>query len=84
MAGCKKTGSPSRLHVDRGEVIAMLNFTCLPNRKCKFNPSKSCGPDSVDGAPTLLSAVSWTGDAGDNNWDSARELEHGQRSGIGR
>jgi hypothetical protein len=54
------------------EAIAMLTlpFRSLSNRKP--NRSKSCRPRIEWMEPkTLLSAVTWTGDGGDNNWDTA-------------
>ncbi len=50
----------------------MFNFTSLSQRNRKLNPLNSCRPRLEWMEPrTLLSAVTWTGDAGDNNWDSA-------------
>ena len=50
----------------------MFNFTSLSQRNRKLNRSKSCRPRLEWMEPrTLLSAVTWTGDAGDNNWDTA-------------
>jgi hypothetical protein len=49
----------------------MLNFASLSHRNRKLNWSKSCRPRLEWMEPrTLLSAVSWTGVAGDNNWDT--------------
>jgi autotransporter-associated beta strand protein len=49
----------------------MFNFASLSHRNRKLNRLKSCRPRLEWMEPrTLLSAVSWTGSAGDNNWDT--------------
>ena len=49
----------------------MFNFASLSHRNRKLKRSKSCRPRLEWMEPrTLLSAVTWTGEAGDNNWDT--------------
>jgi IPT/TIG domain len=49
----------------------MFDFASLSQRNRKPHRSISCRPRLEWMEPrTLLSAVSWTGDAGDNNWDT--------------
>jgi autotransporter-associated beta strand protein len=49
----------------------MFDFASLSHRSRKLNRSKSCRPrlEWME-SRTLLSAVTWTGGAGDNNWDT--------------
>ena len=50
----------------------MFNLASLSHRNRKLKRSKSCRPRIEWMEPrTLLSAVTWTGGAGDNNWDTA-------------
>ncbi len=50
----------------------MVTFLFGPQRTGKSKRSKSCRPGMEWMEPrTLLSAVTWTGGAGDNNWDTA-------------
>ena len=53
------------------EVIAMFDFATLPQRNRNPKRARSCRPRVEWMEPrTLLSAVTWTGGAGDNNWDT--------------
>ena len=53
------------------EKIAMIKFLSGLQRTGNSKRSKSCRPRMEWMEPrTLLSAVTWTGGAGDNNWDS--------------
>ena len=54
------------------EEIAMIKFLSGLRRTCNSKRSKSCRPRMEWMEPrTLLSAVTWTGGGGDNNWDTA-------------
>ena len=54
------------------EEIAMITFLSGLRRTCNSKRAKSCRPRMEWMEPrTLLSAVTWTGGGGDNNWDTA-------------
>jgi large repetitive protein len=62
----------------------MFNFATLSQRNHKFRRPRSCRPRLEWMEPrTLLSAVTWTGSAGDNNWDTPQNWSTDSVPGSG-
>ena len=63
----------------------MFKHPVVVRRNQRLRRSQSCRPKLEWMEPrTLLSSVTWTGDAGDNKLGYAHELEYKQRAGIVR